>query len=346
MWPVVVILGSCWKALRQTSSYALKVYEQVISPLPTTLEQLYSCLTPQSWGHHEMEILSVLLGFCEGNATVTSGFPSQRARNVELWCFLCCRPEQTIEHTVEWMVIWAAHVMIYGNHPRLSLCVWCIFVNEVLYFDQISLKFPIDNKPALVQIMAWHLHGAKPLSESILTWFIEAYVTSGKMVKFVSGWTLSRSVWVCQKCCIASSHTSSNPQIQEFPAVGAGWLYQPLYPLPGTPVMKHQPWKSVWKRPQLHLLCSHGSGDLRISLVPVPGHQACSEPGAHRAGVTGNMETSQGVFPWFLYMWINSSKPPTSLGHLVSSGGVNNNNTKLNRLTHICGNRRRWVKFC
>ena len=88
------------------------------------------------------------------------------------------------------------------------------------------------------------------------TWL---YVTSGKMVNFVSGWTLSRSVWVCQKCCVAPSHTSSNPQIQEFPAVGAGWLYQPLYPLPGTPVMKYQPWRSVWKRPQLHLLCSHES---------------------------------------------------------------------------------------
>ena len=102
---------------------------------------------------------------------------------------------------------------------------------------------------------------------------INMSVTSGKMVNFVSGWTLSRSVCVCQKCCVASSHTSSNPQIQEFPAVGAGWLYQPLYPLPGTPVMKHQPWRSVWKGPQLYLLCSHESGDLRISLVP-----SCARP--------------------------------------------------------------------
>ena len=125
------------------------------------------------------------------------------------------------------------------------------------------------------------------------------------MVNFVSGRTLSRSVWVCQKCCVASSHTSSNPQIQEFPAVGAGWLYQPLYPLPGTPVMKHQPWRSGWKRPQLHLLCSHESGDLRISLVPVPGHQASSEPGAHEAGVReyGNVTwvSIHGLFMYLCY---------------------------------------------
>ena len=125
------------------------------------------------------------------------------------------------------------------------------------------------------------------------------------MVNFVSGWTLSRSVWVCQKCCVASSHTSSNPQIQEFPALGAGWLYQPLYPLPGTPVMKHQSWRSVWKRPQLHLLCSHDSGDLRISLVPVPGHQACSEPGAHGAGVPWEIwERHRGEYTWAVYVFV------------------------------------------
>ena len=37
---------------------------------------------------------------------------------------------------------------------------------------QISLKFapsgPMDNKPALVQIMAWHQTSNKPLSETIM----------------------------------------------------------------------------------------------------------------------------------------------------------------------------------
>ena len=40
------------------------------------------------------------------------------------------------------------------------------------------------------------------------------------------------------------------------------------------------------RRGQRHLLCSHEYGDLCISLVPVPGHQASSEPGAHGARVT------------------------------------------------------------
>ena len=93
-------------------------------------------------------------------------------------------------------------------------------------------------------------------------------VTSGKMVNFVSDWTLSRSVWVCQKCCVASYHTSSNPQIQEFLVVGAGWLYPPCTPCLAL--------RSGWKRPQLHLLCSHEFGNLRICVVPVPGHRARS----------------------------------------------------------------------
>ena len=50
----------------------------------------------------------------------------------------------------------------------------CTFFKE--RFDiliQISLKFvtkvPIDDMPTLIQIMAWHRTGAKPLSESMMT---------------------------------------------------------------------------------------------------------------------------------------------------------------------------------
>ena len=49
----------------------------------------------------------------------------------------------------------------------------CIFLNESIWIlIEISLKFvpkgPINNIPALVQIMAWHRPGDKPLSEPIL----------------------------------------------------------------------------------------------------------------------------------------------------------------------------------
>ena len=45
---------------------------------------------------------------------------------------------------------------------------------------KISLKFvpkgPIDNNPAMVQIMAWGQIGDKLLSEPMLTWFTAAYM--------------------------------------------------------------------------------------------------------------------------------------------------------------------------
>ena len=45
---------------------------------------------------------------------------------------------------------------------------------------RISLKFvpkgPIDNKSALVQVMAWRRTGDKPLPEPILTQFTDAYM--------------------------------------------------------------------------------------------------------------------------------------------------------------------------
>ena len=57
----------------------------------------------------------------------------------------------------------------------------CIFMNEKLYIlIQISLKFapggPIDNTTALVQVMAWCRTGNKPLPESLLTRFTDAYM--------------------------------------------------------------------------------------------------------------------------------------------------------------------------
>ena len=57
----------------------------------------------------------------------------------------------------------------------------CIFLNESdRILIQISLKFvsrsPIDNKPALVQVMACRLFGAKPLPESMLTQFTGVFM--------------------------------------------------------------------------------------------------------------------------------------------------------------------------
>ena len=57
----------------------------------------------------------------------------------------------------------------------------CIFLNQNDKIPiQISLEFvprsPIDNIPALVQIMAWRRPGDKTLSEPMLTHFTDAYM--------------------------------------------------------------------------------------------------------------------------------------------------------------------------
>ena len=56
-----------------------------------------------------------------------------------------------------------------------------IFLNENGWISiDISLKFipkgPIDNIPALVQIMAWHRPSDKPLSEPMMVWLAAAYM--------------------------------------------------------------------------------------------------------------------------------------------------------------------------
>ena len=57
----------------------------------------------------------------------------------------------------------------------------CIFLNENYRIPiRISLKYvpmsPIDNKPALVQVMACRRTGDKPLPELMLTQFTDAFL--------------------------------------------------------------------------------------------------------------------------------------------------------------------------
>ena len=56
---------------------------------------------------------------------------------------------------------------------------YCIFLNEnVSIPNQISLKYvprsPVDNREALVQLMAWRRTGDKPLPEPMMTQLIDA----------------------------------------------------------------------------------------------------------------------------------------------------------------------------
>ena len=55
-----------------------------------------------------------------------------------------------------------------------------IFNESVWISMTISLKYipkgPIDYKSALVQVVAWHQTGEKPLLESMLTQYTDAYI--------------------------------------------------------------------------------------------------------------------------------------------------------------------------
>ena len=67
----------------------------------------------------------------------------------------------------------------------------CTFLNENDRIPiRISLKFvprsPVDNKAALVQVMAWRWTGDKPLPEPMLTQFTGAYMRHwGRWVNMV-----------------------------------------------------------------------------------------------------------------------------------------------------------------
>ena len=92
---------------------------------------------------------------------------------MQLYCLVLCG----LFHVIEWMLV----SMIFVNTLRRRQngrhfpddIFKCIFLNENVWISiKISLRFvpkgPIDNIPALVQIMAWRRPGNKPLSEPMM----------------------------------------------------------------------------------------------------------------------------------------------------------------------------------
>ena len=78
-----------------------------------------------------------------------------------------------------------------GHHFPDGIFIW-IFLNQNVWISiKILLKFvpkgPIDNNPALIQIMAWHQPGDKPLSEPVLvSLLMHICVTQPQWVKICS----------------------------------------------------------------------------------------------------------------------------------------------------------------
>ena len=94
-WPFV-------RAIHQRASSHLSCDRLVIMEITTRYWLQNPCaICSITWWYHAVETLTALLALCEGNPPVTTGgFPSQRASNVDLWYFLCCKPEQAVEQTV------------------------------------------------------------------------------------------------------------------------------------------------------------------------------------------------------------------------------------------------------
>ena len=70
------------------------------------LYNVYFNVTHTYSRHNDMKTISPLLAICNGNfPTDHQGIPLTKASDAELWCFLWCVPEQTIERLVIWDAI-------------------------------------------------------------------------------------------------------------------------------------------------------------------------------------------------------------------------------------------------
>ena len=116
---------------------------------------------------------SILSAFCERNPPITVGFLSQRAIVSESISMSWLHDE-----VLDYIIAPGVNIFNtlrprqHGRHFPDDI-FRCIFLNENDWISlEISLKFvskiPINNIPALVQIMAWRRSGDKPLSEPMM----------------------------------------------------------------------------------------------------------------------------------------------------------------------------------
>ena len=85
---------------------------------------------------------------------------------------------------------WLQHVMLQSDFKSIFSDAFS-WMKNVVFWYKTSLKFvpkgPVDNNPALVQMMAWRQIGDKPLSEPMLTRFTDAYMWHwGQMSKLTN----------------------------------------------------------------------------------------------------------------------------------------------------------------
>ena len=83
-----------------------------------------------SWNGNTFHIIGLIRG-------IPSGFPSQRASDMELWSFPWCLHHQTVEQTVELLMTWDTTTCIWWHCDRHCSCsdsilfeLFCIIMDQ------------------------------------------------------------------------------------------------------------------------------------------------------------------------------------------------------------------------
>ena len=128
------------------------------------------------WKRQEGEVTHVSLA--------VRGYNDSATRRTSVHVLPCVEVSATTTTQTLYTRLWGVNLLISPGQYGLNFTDYvfkCIFINKKFrILIRISLKFvprgPIDNKSALVRVLARHRRGDKPVSEPKLTQSIDAYV--------------------------------------------------------------------------------------------------------------------------------------------------------------------------
>ena len=176
-WDSVRLILETWRQVMLGKLSVLAISYQIWADGPTLLQTLITVPADFTSTACDWKLSGRLF------STMVDLFPAKfftnhRFKNI-------CEPNHQMddEISLDIMALWELTHLPLDKMAVISADdnLKCIFLNENdRILIRISLKFipksAIDSKPALVQVMAWRQIGAKPLPESMLIRFSDAYM--------------------------------------------------------------------------------------------------------------------------------------------------------------------------
>ena len=141
------LINQDWHIQLRMSNFVSNERTPAKTTMKTATSALWSVLKLpliSTWWYPGLRTLSALSTICNGKPT--DGFLLKRISNAELWCFLCCYPEQTVNQAVNLPLIWDVVLPMWSHINTIYTLIqahFCVFNDYIAVLSAFKLVIPL-----------------------------------------------------------------------------------------------------------------------------------------------------------------------------------------------------------